>query len=327
MRRSRRPSVAALAALAVVALSAQACTAPGAPSGGAVSGTAGCDLFPVDSIWHARVDGLAVHPSSAAWVASIGTDRRVHADLGSGLWDGGPIGIPHTTVPASQPAVPVTFAYASESDPGPYPIPSDAPIEGGAGADGDRHVIVVQEGTCRLHELYDARPTPGGWTAGSGATWDLRSHSLRPAGWTSADAAGLPILPGLVRYEEVAAGRIDHLIRFTAPRTQRAYVWPARHQAGASTDPSLPPMGAVFRLKASTDLSRFTGAARVIAEAMQRHGMILADNGSAWYFSGSPDPRWNNAELHQLDVLRGSDFEAVDTAPLMVSPHSGQART
>jgi hypothetical protein len=283
-------------------------------------------MFPADSYWHRDVSSLPVSSSSAAWVASIGSASRFHMDFGSGTWDGGPIGIPWTSAGPGQPLVPVTFDYDDESDPGPYPIPSDAPIEGGPAADGDRHVLVVDTATCRLHELYDAHPAGAGWHAGSGAVWDLRSNALRPAGWTSADAAGLPILPGLVRYEEVAAGRIDHAIRFTAPRTQRSYIWPARHQAGSSTDPALPPMGAWFRLRADFDVNRFTGAARVIAQAMKTYGIILADNGSSWYVSGSPDERWNNDELHQLDVLRGSDMQALDTSVLMVSPNSGQSR-
>jgi len=280
-------------------------------------------MFPANSFWSGRVDGLGVHTNSGSWVSSIGAGSRVHADFGSGEWDGGPIGIPAVAVGAEQPQVPISFEYADESDPGPYPLPANAPIEGGPNSSGDRHVLVVQNGSCRLFEVYSARPGPTSWTAGSGATWDLRSNDLRPSGWTSADAAGLAILPGLVRYDEVASGSINHMIRFTAPRTQRDFVWPARHQAGSSTSAALPPMGAVFRLKASVDPNRFTGAARVIVAALRTHGMILADNGSSWYLSGSPDPRWDNDQLHQLDVLVGSDFEAVATAPCMVSPNSG----
>jgi len=283
-------------------------------------------MFPADSFWHADVSGLATHPQSATWVATIGAGKGVHADFGSGLWDGGPIGIPWTSVGAFQPKVPVGFDYADESDPGPYPLPADVPIEGGPDGDGDRHALVVDTAACRLYELYDAHRSGPGWHAGSGATWDLRSNALRPAGWTSADAAGLAILPGLVRYDEVASGRIDHAIRFTAPVTRRDYVWPARHQAGSTANGAAPPMGAWFRLKSSIDPGRFTGAARVIVEAMQRHGVILADNGSSWYLSGAPDERWDNDNLHDLDVLRGSDFEAVDSGVLQVSPDSGQVR-
>ncbi len=280
-------------------------------------------MFPADSFWHGKVDRLTVHPSSASWVSSIGAGSHVHADFGSGEWNGGPIGIPAVAVQSGQAKVPISFEYADESDPGPYPVPSDAPIEGGAQSSGDRHVLVVDDQPCRLYEIYGARPGPSSWTAGSGAVWDLRSNDLRPVGWTSADAAGLAILPGLVRYDEVSSGRIDHMIRFTVPRTQRAFVWPARHQAGSSSSAALPPMGAVFRLKSTVDPDRFSGAARVIAVALRDHGLIVADNGSSWYLSGSPDPRWDNDQLHQLDVLAGSDFEAVSTAPCIVQPNSG----
>jgi hypothetical protein len=252
-----------------------------------------------------------------------------HPDFGSGIWppdDGGPIGIPYVVVPAGQPSAPVSFYYPDESDPGPYPIPADPPIEGGPQADGDRHILIVQEETCLLYELYDAWPTgDGGWEAGSGAIYDLRANDLRPAGWTSADAAGLPILPGLVRYDEVAAGEITHAIRFTAPETQRAYVWPARHFASDLTDERYPPMGQRFRLRAGYDLSGFAPQAQVILRAMQRYGIILADNGSPWYVSGVPDERWDNDVLHQLDRLTGDDFEAVDVSSLMVDPDSARA--
>lgn len=287
-----------------------------------------CPMFPADSYWSADVRGLPVHPRSAAWVASIGAGAEVHMDFGSGTWDGGPIGIPYTTVGPEQPDVAVSFDYADESDPGPYPVPSDAPIEGGPGASGDRHVLVVDTETCVLSELYSAYPqSDGSWEAGSGAVWDLRSHELRPAGWTSADAAGLPILPGLVRYDEVAADQLGHALRFTAPATQRAYLWPARHFASSSTDPARPPMGAWFRLKASVDPADFPAEVQPIVRAMQVHGIILADNGSPWYVSGVPDERWDNDLLHALDVLSGSDFEAVDTSSLVVDPDSGQSTT
>ena len=284
-------------------------------------------MFPADSVWHADVSSLPVHASSSSWVSSIGTGAHVHADFGSGLWDGGPIGIASVAVGAGQPPVAMTFDYADESDAGPYPIPTDAPIEGGAAASGDRHVIVVDSAACKLYEVYDAHPGVAGWHGGSGAVWDLTSNALRPSTWTSADAAGLPILPGLVRYDEVATGRIDHPIRFTAPRTQRSFIWPARHQAGSSTDPALPPMGAWFRLRADYDTSRLGPQARVVADAMKAHGIILADNGSSWYLSGSPDARWNNDDLHTLDPIRGSDFVAVDTSSMIVSPDSGQRRS
>jgi hypothetical protein len=258
-------------------------------------------------------------------VASIGATRTLKADFGSGTWDGGPIGIPYTTVVAGQPGVDVSFEYDDESDPGPYPIPEDPPIEGGPDADGDRHVLVVDRDDCRLYELFSAYPqTDGSWEAGSGAIFDLDSNAMRPAGWTSADAAGLPILPGLVRYDEVAAGRILHAIRFTAPQTQRAYVWPARHFASSSTDPDLPPMGTWFRLKPDVDPTTFSDQTRPIVAALKRYGMILADNGSPWYLSGVPDERWDNDVLRELARLEGTDFEAVDTSSLIVDPDSGQ---
>ncbi len=286
-----------------------------------------CVLFPIDSYWHAYVGDLPVHPRSDAWVASIGADDPVHPDFGSGLWAGGPIGIPYTTAGAETAPVPVSFYYADESDPGPYPIPVDPPIEGGSDATGDRHVLVVDRDACVLYELFDAHPHPdGSWSAGSGAVFDLRAYGLRPDGWTSADAAGLPILPGLVRYEEVATGLMPHPIRFTAPRTQRAYVWPARHFASSSTNSDLPPMGAWFRLKASIDPADFSPQTRPIVKTLQAHGMILADYGSPWFLSGVPDPRWDNDTLRELRTLRGSDFEAVDVSSLMIDPDSAQVR-
>jgi hypothetical protein len=279
---------------------------------------ADCAVFPVSNVWNQRVDRLPVARNSKALIRSIGLDAGVHADFGSGTWDGGPIGIPFTVVRDAQRRVPVRFDYADESDRGPYPIPPHAPIEGGRNATGDRHVIVVDTAACRLYELFDAHPLDGGrsWHAGSGATWDLRSNRLRPATWTSADAAGLPILPGLARYGEVAHGAIRHALRFTAPRTRTAFVWPARHQAGASADPSLPPMGLRVRLKRDVSLRGLPRQARIVAVAMKRYGLMLADNGSPWYVSGAPDPRWSNDDLHALGRLRGSDFEVVDARGL-----------
>jgi hypothetical protein len=297
------------------------------PATGAGPSLAGCPMFPADNIWNVAVDTLPRHTRSADYVGSIGATTGLHPDFGSGTWDGGPIGIPYIVVPGSQPLVPVSFEYADESDPGPYPIPPDAPIEGGAASSGDRHILVLDRDRCRLYELFSAYPQGGGWRAGSGAVFDLTSHALRPAGWTSADAAGLPILPGLVRYDEVAAGAIRHAIRVTAPRTRRAYVWPGRHYASSVTDEALPPMGQRFRLRASYDLSGFAPEVRVILMAMKVYGLILADNGSAWYVSGAPDERWNNDVLvGQLRLVKGSDFEAVDVSSLMVDPDSGQTR-
>ena len=283
-----------------------------------------CPRFPADNHWYADVSALPAHDRSDAWVASIGVGAGLKADFGSGLWNGGPIGIPFVEVDRTTPRSSVAFTYADESDPGPYPIPPNPPIEGGPGSTGDRHILMVETDECRLYELFSAYPDgPGQWTAGSGAVYDLRSNELRPAGWTSADAAGLPILPGLVRYDEVAAGRIDHAIRFTAPVTQRAYLWPARHQAGSTDDPNVPPMGAWFRLKSSVDISGFPTDDQVILQALKTHGMILADNGSRWYLSGAPDERWDNDVLQLLGQIRGSDFEAVDTTSLIVHPDSG----
>jgi hypothetical protein len=278
----------------------------------------GCPAFPTSSPWNRPVDRLPVARDSARLIASIGLAAHVHPDFGSGTWGGGPIGIPYTVVPGTQRKVPIRFAYKDESDEGPYPIPPRAPIEGGPRATGDRHVIVVDETNCRLYELFDAHPLDDGrrWRAGSGATWSLRSNRLRPAGWTSADAAGLPILPGLVRYDEVAQGTIRHALRFTAPRTRTAYVWPARHQAGASSSPALPPMGLRVRLKRSVDLHGLPRQARIVAQALKTYGMLLADNGSPWYVSGAPDRRWRNDDLHALGRLRGSDFEVVDAGGL-----------
>jgi hypothetical protein len=277
-----------------------------------------CPLFPRTSHWNQRVDRLPVHPRSDAIVRSIGIDDHMHADFGSGRWEGGPIGIPYTTVPARQRRVPVSFEYAAESDRGPYPIPRNAPVEGGRSSDGDRHVIVVDRRRCRLHELFAAYPVDGGrrWRAGSGAVWNLRSNRMRPAGWTSADAAGLPILPGLARFDEVRRGEINHALRFTARRTRRAYVYPARHFASDLTDPDLPAMGQRLRLRRGYDISRFPRQARLVLRALKRYGMILADNGSSWYVSGAPHRGWDNDDLHSLHRVPGRAFEVVDTSRL-----------
>jgi hypothetical protein len=294
---------AALAMLAIAAL------APAHPLRGARK----CPVFPKDNPWNRRVDQAPVDPNSAQLVRSIGLGANVHPDFGSGTWEGAPIGIPYVTVSRKQWKVPVKFDYSDESDRGPYPIPRDVPIEGGRRSSGDRHVIVVDRDRCRAYELYAAYPVSGGtrWRAGSGAIWNLRSNRLRPRNWTSADAAGLPILPGLARYEEVRRGEIDHALRFTATHTRRAYVYPARHYASGSNDPALPPMGLRVRLKASYDISRFPRQARVVLQALKRYGMILADNGSPWYISGSPSNGWNDDDLHQLQRVQGDAFEVV----------------
>jgi hypothetical protein len=310
----------------VLAVAAALTLAVTAPAAGAPSlGSSGCPLFPADNVWHADVSRLPVHPRSGAYLAAMGAGAGIHADFGSGTWEGGPIGIPYTVVGAGQPRVPVRFGYAGESDPGPYPIPPDAAIEGGPGAAGDRHVLVVQAGSCRLYELFDAHREGGGWRAGSGAVWDLRSNRLRPAGWTSADAAGLPILAGLVRYEEVARGRVDHAIRVTVDRSQAGYLWPARHHAGAA-GASLPPMGLRLRLRSGVDIAGFPYQARVILQAMRTHGLVVADNGSSGFIGGVPDERWDNDALHQLRRVTLADFEAVDTSGLRISPASAAAR-
>jgi hypothetical protein len=273
----------------------------------------GCPVFPKSNPWNQRVDQLPVASNSDAIVRSIGAGDTMHADFGSGLWDGGPIGIPFVTVGKGQPRVHVGFDYADESDRGPYPLPAHVPIEGGRNSDGDRHVIVVDRSRCRLYELFAAYPQAGGarWSAGSGAIWSLRSNHLRPRGWTSADAAGLPILPGLARYGEVKRGHIDHALRFTANRTRSAFVFPARHFASSLTDADLPAMGQRLRLKRGYDISRFPRQARIVLRALKRYGMILADNGSSWYVSGAPDPRWSNDQLHTLGSVPGSAFEVV----------------
>jgi len=283
----------------------------GAAAGSSLPTAPRCAIFPASNPWNQRVDTLPAAPDSAAIVASIGADTGLHADFGSGLWNGGPIGIPITVVRASQPKSGVTFGYASESDKGPYPIPANVAIEGGPAADGDRHALIVDRDRCRLYELFALERTAAGWRAGSGAIWNLRSNRLRPAGWTSADAAGLPILPGLARYDEVARGRIDHALRFTVRRTRRAYVFPARHFASELTDPSLPPMGLRLRLQASFDTRPFPPQARVVLEALKRYGMIVADNGSNWFVSGAPHQRWDNDQLHTLERVTGSNFEVV----------------
>ena len=303
-----RRSLALLAAFALGVAGASASPLPAAPA---------CAVFPPASPWNQRVDRLPVAPESDRIVASIGLADHVHADFGSGLWKGGPIGIPVTVVRGTQRKVRVAFDYASESDRGPYPIPANVAIEGGRAADGDRHALIVDRDRCRLYELFALRPAPGGgWRAGSGAIWDLRSNRLRPAGWTSADAAGLPILPGLARWEEVARGRIDHALRFTVSHTRRAYVWPARHFASGLTDPSLPPMGMRFRLKREYPITRFPPQARIVLQALKEYGMVVADNGSDWYLSGAPHPRWSNEQLHELHRVPGSAFEVVDASSL-----------
>jgi hypothetical protein len=268
--------------------------------------------FPDDNPWNTPVEQSPVDPNSPKIIASIGVDDPLHPDFGTEPT----YGIPYIVVAGSQPGVPVSFDYADESDPGPYPIPSNAPIEGGASSDGDRHVLVIDRDNRKLYEMWDSHPGSGSWHAGSGAVFDLTSNALRPAGWTSADAAGLPVFPGLVRYDEVAAGEIRHAIRFTVRRSRRAYVAPARHWASSSTNDSLPPMGMRVRLKAGFDLSGYPPQARVILQAFKTYGMIMADNGSDWFFSGTSDPNWDDDQLNSLKQLHGRDFEVVQMGPL-----------
>jgi hypothetical protein len=290
--------------------------APDAPPEGAAH-VGPCRVFPADNPWNLDVSGLPLHARSDAFIDFIGRDERVHPDFGT-EWEGAPIGIPVVTVDAAQPDVGIEFtAYGDESDEGPYPVPADAPVEGGPDGDGDRHVLVVDTDSCVAYELYRAFPEgDGSWTADSGAVFDLRSNDEHPFGWTSADAAGLPILPGLVRYDEVVEdGALHHAVRFTASRTARALIPPARHHAGTSDDPDAPPMGLRLRLRADFDCSEYSAPARVVCAGLQRYGLLLADNGSDWYLSGVPDPRWDDDALGDLKQIPGAAFEVVDTGP------------
>jgi hypothetical protein len=275
-------------------------TLPGAPD---------CPIFPATNVWNARIDSRLVTADSATLITTIGLDRGLHMDFGSYP----DYGIPYNIVSSTTPRSTVTFDYDDESDHVGYPIPANPKIEGGS----DGHILMVDRDACRLYELFDARQGSAGWAAGSGATWDMRSNALRPEGWTSADAAGLPILPGLVRYDEVVAGAIAHALRFTAPQTRRAYIYPARHFASSSTSLSLPSMGLRVRLKSTFNTAGLSPTARVIAEALKRYGMILADNGSPWYITGVSDPRFDDDVLHELDVITGRDLEVVDTTGLV----------
>jgi hypothetical protein len=284
-----------------------------------------CPVLPANNIWNTPVDTLPVLPNSSSMVNTIGANTGFHADFGAGMWDGGPIGIPFITVPGTQTKYPASFYYPSESDPGPYAIPLNAPIEGGSNSTGDRHAISIDVDNCILYELYDAHPQPSSWSAGSGAIFNLNSNALRPATWTSADAAGLPIMPGLATYEEVLSGEIKHAIRFTAPQSRREYVWPARHYASTLTGTQYPRMGERFRLKASYNITSFPAEVQVILRAMKKYGIMFADNGSAWFISGKPDSRWNDDNLHTLGQLLGSNFEAVDATVLLIDPNSGAA--
>jgi hypothetical protein len=291
-----------------------------------VEGTS-CPVFPADNYWHADVSRLPVHTRSGQWISHMSPTRTLHPDFGPSYGEQPvPYGIPITTVAGSHPKVTVRFDYAGESDRVGYPLGSDTKVEGGQWTSGDRHTVVIDVHACRVYETWATSKGGSSWTAGSGATWDLRSNRLRPSSWTSADAAGLPILPGLLRFEEVRAGLVDHAIRFTTDVTDRRFVWPARHQAGSVTSPSYPPMGARFRLKAGFSLAGYGRDAQVVLRAMTAYGLVLADNGSPWFFQGTADTRWTSPLLDDLKRVPARAFEAVDTARMVVNGNTGQAR-
>lgn len=313
--------------LASLTACAGGATAPGGSGGGGGGGNNDSTLgpnvslngrrpFPDNNPWNVPVDQAPVDPNSDVLIASIGVNSPLHPDFGAN-YNGRPFGIPYIVIDGTIPGVPVTFDYADESDLGPYPIPGNAPIEGGASSTGDRHILVIDRDRWRLYELFSAYPQGAGWHAGSGAIFDLNSNSSRPDGWTSADAAGLPIFPGLVRFDEVVGqGEIRHALRFTVQDTRRAYVAPARHFASADTSSVLPPMGMRVRLKGSFDLSGYPPTAQVVLQALKTYGMMVADNGGDWFLSGAPDARWDDDALNTLKQVKGSDFEVVQMGPL-----------
>jgi hypothetical protein len=304
--RSRLPPLSLTLALAL------ACAAPALARVAPGPREYSCPLFPASNPLNRDISHAPVDPNSARYIASIGLSGHLHPDFGTEP----SYGIPYTVVGPRQPRAPIAFSeFGEESNPGPYPIPLNAPVEG-AGEEGDRHVLVLQTGSCRLYELYGAQRKGAGWEAGSGAVFNLRSNALRPEGWTSADAAGLPIFPLLARYPEIHAGRIDHALRVTVARTQRGYIRPATHFASSSSDPSLPPMGLRLRLKAGYSLAGFHGQSLIVLRALKRYGLIVADNGSSWYITGAPDPRWNDANLEQIKRVPGAAFEAVQAGPI-----------
>lgn len=312
---------------ALLTTNAEAAASSPATAGTKVPGAPHCPMFPANNVWNTPITNLPVDVLSSAWLSSMSSSTTLlHPDFGPSGDAAVPYGIPFVVVSPRHPLVNVTFEYASESDRGPYPFGASTPIEGGQSSSGDRHAIMVNPKTCTLYELYDARYSSSSSTAGSGAIWNLRSNRLRPASWTSADAAGLPILPGLVTYDEVLSGKITHAIRMTAERTDSTYLWPARHEAGARDDPSLPPMGARFRLKRTFNISQYSSQAQVVLRAMQQYGLILADNGSNWYFQGAADPRWPIALINALKTIPANAFQAVNEAGLEISRNSGAAR-
>ncbi|CAN5561466.1 hypothetical protein BH10PSE7_BH10PSE7_30120 [soil metagenome] len=302
------------AALAGVSASAAASPVPGTS----------CPTFPADTWWHADVSGLPVHPKSAAWLSRMSPDRNLHPDFGPSFGEQPvPYGIPITVVGGGHAKVRVQFQYDDESNDIPYPLGNDTKVEGGQYRTGDRHTVIVDKSTCRLYETWATARSNGSWQAGSGANWKLDSYFLRDAGDTSADAAGLPILPLLLRFDEVAAGEVDHAIRFTTDTTDRRYLWPARHQAGSVSNQNFPPMGARFRLKASYKIKPgLRAGTKTVLQAMKKYGLVLADNGSPWFFQGTSDTRWSAALIEELKGIPASAFEAVDTSPLMVTRNS-----
>jgi hypothetical protein len=311
VQRSARHAWLILPLLAVAALGT-------IPAEGAAPPTTTCQVFPADNIWNTDISTMPVHARSAQWLASSSAaSTHLHPDFGAPPW-----GMPYNVVDNSHPTYSITFTYASESDPGPYPVGADTIIEGGS----DRHALIVNRDTCTLYELFTLSGSGSSWSAGSGAVFPLGSNALRPLGWTSADAAGLPIFPGLVRWDEVQAGAINHAIRFTVMQSDRSFLWPARHQAGSAANPALPPMGARFRLKGTYDISHFSVQTRVILLAMQHYGLILADNGSNWFFGGTQDAAWPDSLISELKTVPAAQFEAVDESSLMQDPNSASVK-
>lgn len=314
-----------IAVVAALVLAVSTTVAPVTAAPKPVAGTH-CPTFPRDNWWHADVRGLPVHPRSRQWLSHMSTDRDLHPDFGPSYGAGPDYGIPVTVVSSAHRRVRVRFDYASESDRVRYPLGRDTRIEGGRGSTGDRHAVIVDRGACRLYETWNTRVGGGQWRAGSGAVWSLRSNRLRPDGWTSADAAGLPILPGLLRWNEVEAGSVDHAIRFTTDITSRHHVWPARHDAGSRASLAYPPMGARFRLRAGFSTSGYSSYAVAVIRAMKRYGLVLADNGSPWFFQGEQNRHWPDHLVEELKTIPASAFVAVDTSSLRTSRDSAAMR-
>ncbi len=316
----------------VIVLVAAACSTTTVPPRGMTSAAAdpvggtSCEVFPTDNYWHADIRDLPRHQRSRAWLKRMSTGRDLHPDFGSSFGNGPDYGIPVTVVKGGHPKVRVRFDYASESDRQRYPLGRDTRIEGGRGSSGDKHAVVVDRKRCRLYETWNTRARSGRWRAGSGAIWSLSSNDLRPDGWTSADAAGLPILPGLLRWNEVKSGYVDHAIRFTTDVTSTHHIWPARHDAGSKRSRKFPPMGARFRLKESYSPTGLGKRAKVVVEAMKTYGLVLADNGSPWYFQGEQTKHWPNSLVEDLKRIPARAFVAVDTAPLKVSDDSAETQ-